>query len=134
MNNIRKVAVCLSLCLVFLLGITSCGKGKAELADKSLTELVAGLKFPQKVNNNISITDCKYSDKELKITYEVNKKAFKKIDAEKLSTEAQERLKSELLPRSFSKKLITDGASLNFVFVNGNDSISITFSPEDLTD
>lgn len=133
MKRIQSILGIIILSLIFAVSFSSC-KSKTEKAQKALTEFVAGLKFPQQVSDNISIVDCAYKDNVLTIKYDVDKKTYKKINAEKSGPKALARLKSNLVPRSFSQKLVAANASLKCVFVSETDSTSFSFTPDELKD
>ena len=133
MKRIQTALGVIILLLIFAVSFSSC-KSKTEKAQQALTEYVAAarLKFPQQVNDNISIVDCAYKDNVLTLKYDVDQKTYKKINAEKSGQNVLYRLKSNLVPRSFSQKLAATNASLKCVFVSRNDSTSISFTPEEL--
>lgn len=121
------------LCAIVLaVGATSCKKDKEGAADKNIANAVSGMTVPRTLNDGTTLTECTYADKVLTFTCEVDAKAFKKIDEEKSQGKTLEFLNKGLFPRNLVKTVKQANASIKYVFYSGNDSITFTFTPDQL--
>lgn len=129
-----KKFICIATAVIlglFALNLTSC-RGKMGKADRNIEKAVNGLTFPQKLNDGSELTDCTYADKILTFTCEVDKKTFKQISKDGYKEKTLDRLKSGLYPRNLIDNVVAAGASIEYIFTNGDDSVEFIFTPEEL--
>lgn len=131
MKKLLCIATALVICL-FSISLTSCKNGKIAKADKNIENAVAGLSFPQTLNDGSKLTDCTYIDKVLTFTCDVDKKTFKEVKKDGYKEKTLERLKSGLYPRNLIDNVVAAEASIKYIFTNGDDSVEFTFFPDDL--
>lgn len=117
---------------VLCLSAVSCKKDPAKEIDKQLTQAIAGLSFPQKLNDNTTLTDCYYVDKVLTFRCEIDKKALADMDVDKKREDTLDKLKTGLFPRNLIRNVANAGASIRYIYVNGGDSVMFSYAPEDL--
>lgn len=128
-----------SLWALMLLAITSIAllpacskKDKTAVYDEKIESLVSGLTFPQKLNDNSSLTACYYKDKLLTYRVEIDKDKLASMKVEEKRTETLDKLRTGLLPRALVQNLVKAEASLQYIYVNGTDSVGFVFTPEEL--
>lgn len=130
MKNFIKYAFAAILCVSLL---SACKKDEAQEADTRIEKAVTGLSLPQKLNDGVTtLTDCYYSDKVLVFRNEVPKEKLAALDVDASRTKTLENLKGGLLPRNLVQNLIKADASVKYIMVCGNDSVSYTFTAAEL--
>lgn len=130
----KKLICILTVVMIALtsVSLTSCKKDKAQMADKQLTEAVKGLTFPQLLNDGSKLTACYYSNKILTFRCELDKDKFEKVKSEDYREKTLQRLKTGLFPRNLIKNVVQADASLEFIYTDGTDSITYSYTPEEL--
>lgn len=119
------VAVCSLL-------MPACRKDESKEIDRQLSSAVAGLTFPQKLNDNTTLVGCTYADKVLTFRCEVDKSQFAAMDADAKRAETLDKLRTGLFPRNLIRNVVKAKASIRYIYVNDKDSVMFSFSPDDL--
>ena len=130
--SIRPYIAGIVVLTVLCLSAVSCKKDPAKEIDKQLTQAIAGLSFPHKLNDNTTLTDCYYVDKVLTFRCEIDKKALADMDVDKKREDTLDKLKTGLFPRNLIRNVANAGASIRYIYVNGGDSVMFSYAPEDL--
>lgn len=128
------ITLCVALMTV-LVGLTSCkDKKAAEVAkyDAQIEQKVASYSFPQKLNDNSSLTSMTYQNKILTYKVEVNKDRLAEMKVEEKRAKTLDNLQKQLLPNNLVTVLLKANASVQYVYYNEQDSVSFIFTPEDL--
>ena len=124
------------LVMAFIAAVTvlpSCvNKDKTAVYDEKIEKLVSGLTFPQKLNDNSSLTACYYKDKMLTYRVEIDKDKLAKMKVEEKREDTLDKLRTGLLPRALVQNLVKAEASLQYIYVNDKDSVGFIFTPEEL--
>ncbi len=123
------------LILCFISGLMAGGckrEDKNKKYDVEIETAVAGLKLPQKLNDNSNLTECYYKKKTLTYRMEISKERLAKMKIAEKRAAIAETLRSGILPQILVQKLIKADASARYVYFNENDSVILIISPEDL--
>ncbi|MDE5653474.1 MAG: hypothetical protein K2L83_07315 [Muribaculaceae bacterium] len=126
MKKLFRILVMLMVAVVAV-GVTSCGKSKGEKAREEIARAVHNMDLPMKINNNTTLTDCEFKGNTLYMHNEVPAATLAAIDREELRDSTLRKLRGGMLPRKLVKRLVEANASIEFVYYNGDDSISINF-------
>lgn len=134
MKNIKSIFVAVAVVITGLCMLVSCNRKEKEEAkfDRQIEQLVSGLTFPQKLNDNSSLTACSYHDRMLTYKVEIDKKRLAAMKLDQKRGETLEKLRTGLLPRALVQALVKANASLQYIYFNDNDSVSFIFSPDEL--
>ena len=112
--------------------LPSCSSDKESKHEKQIKQAIAGLKIPQKVNDNMTFTGCEYKNGTVIYEVEVSKEALAAMDSENKRSGTLENLRTGILPRSLVKSLSSAETSMRFVFYHDKDTLAFTFTPEEL--
>ena len=132
MKRLIYLAGILALVFVVSAPFASCKKDKAEIASQQLAAAVEKIQLPKELNSSTTLTECYYSDKTLTFRCEVDKKAFQKIEADKAKNKTLGQLSTGLFPRNLVNHVIDADASIRYIFVNDNDSVTFLFTADEL--
>lgn len=112
--------------------MTGCIKNEKTKADERISEGIAKLKLPQKINSITTLTKCSYSNKVLVFCLETTSDTIKSMDVNAQKAATLENLRTKLLPQNLVSNLVTAEASVRYIYVCGKDTVSFAFSPDDL--
>lgn len=128
------VLVFVTAVIFSIVGFSSCDKKAKEEAkyDQQITQLVSGLSFPQKLNDNTSLTACTYSGKVLTYKVEIDKDRLANMKLDEKRAQTLEALRTGLLPRALVQSLVKANASLQYIYYNDKDSVSFIYAPNEL--
>lgn len=112
--------------------MTGCIRSEKSKADTRISEAVAKLKLPQKLNNITTLTKCSYSDKMLIYCLETTSDTLTSMDVDARRALTLENLRTGLLPQNLISNLVAAEASVRYIYVCDKDTVSFTFSPDEL--
>lgn len=130
-----KKILYISAVIIMLAGVlsfSSCKKDPAEAANARIEEAVSKLTLPQPLKDNTTLTDCYYRGKVLTFRNETTKEKLSKLDIDQSRAKTLENLRGGLLPQALVKNVVKAGASIQFIIVCEQDSVSYVFTPEEL--
>lgn len=127
------VPALLILCCASGIIFSGCKKeDKTKKYDLEIELAIAGIKLPQKLNDNSSLTECYYNKKTLNYRMEISKERLAEMKIAEKRSDTAEKLRTGIMPRALVQKLIQAEASVRYVYFNDNDSVILIISPEDL--
>ena len=117
------------LILVMAMSMTSCGKSKAR---KNIKNAIENIKLPEKLQDGTKLTEITFDDNVLTMRIEMSKKELKKFDPKTSAQEKLEGLRQGLFPRALVQEVIKAGASMEFIYYNGDQSVTLRFDADQL--
>ena len=127
--------ILLLLVAVMVLAVTgACNKkDKAtEEARKQLATVVEQVKLPARIDSTTLITDLKLTDGVLVTKIEIPASRLSRVKIDSLSQVQINRLNSEMSSRKLRKLAVEGNVILHYIYYNGNDSITLKITPEQL--
>lgn len=112
--------------------MVGCSGRDSEKADKRISEGVAKLKLPQKLNSVTTLTECSYKDKMLTYCLETTSDTLASMDVDARRAATLDNLRTGLLPQNLIANLVEAKASVRYIYMCGKDTVLFTFSPEEL--
>lgn len=112
--------------------VASCKKNPQKLAAERLQKSVAGLTFPQELKNGSKLLNLTYSDNVLSFRIEVSQDQIQAINTDSLKSQTINSLKTGLFPRQLMENIINADATVRYVYVCDQDSISIPITAAEL--
>lgn len=128
----KRILIFALVVISLMFAMTGCKKNPTEEADKRLTEVAGQMKLPVKLNDNMSLVECKYSNKVLTYVNETTEKTLETINIDSLRTKTLEGLRTNLFSQKLVKNIVAANAQIKYVYINNTDSVTFTFTTEEL--
>lgn len=132
MNRSKFTLLFAALLCFVALGLSGCKKDKRVEARENIAKAVSEMRLPLKVNDNTTLTGCKFINNKLVMENETTLDEMKKINKDKLEKATLENLRNGMLPRKLVTKLVQAGASVEYVYYCDKDTIRFEFEASDL--
>lgn len=132
MKKLFYILFAVATALLLSVSFSSCKKSPKKAADEQIQKTISGLTFPQELRNGNKLLDMSYKDNVLTFSIEIDKDKLEALDTDSLKALTVRSLKGGLFPHRFVEDIIIADAKINYIFLNGNDSVTIPIAASEL--
>lgn len=132
MKKIFSILLTMVVAMTFTMSLQSCKKDPAKIADENIRKSVSTLVFPQDLKETGKLVGLDYTDKVLTFRIEIDQDKLRSMNVDTVRSQTLRSLKTGLFRRNLIDNVNKAGASVKYIYVNDSDSVSFSFTPEEL--
>lgn len=132
MKKIFSILFTLVVAMAFTMSLQSCKKDPAKIADENIRKSVSTLVFPQDLKETGKLVGLDYTDKVLTFRIEIDQDKLRSMNVDTVRSQTLRSLKTGLFRRNLIDNVNKAGASVKYIYINDSDSVSFSFTPEEL--